>query len=89
MEPHFAIFRWLGLFDVKFRYLIVLVWVAVTVAAVATLPSLSSVTNENNSSFLPANSPSLHAARRGSVPGWNSAHFADSRQPVDRTIDGR
>src|SRR5712692_1719643 len=61
--PRFSLFRWLGGFAIRFRFLIVLVWVLATVVATLTLPSLSSVTDTNNLSFLPANSPSLRAAQ--------------------------
>src|SRR5487761_1156009 len=64
--PRSSIFRWLGRFAVRFRFLIVLAWLVVTVVATLTLPSLSSVTDSNNLSFLPANSPSLHAAQLAS-----------------------
>jgi RND superfamily putative drug exporter len=49
-------------FDIRFRWLIVAVWIAGTVAGVSLLPSLSSVTNSNNSSFLPASASSQQAA---------------------------
>lgn len=64
--PRSSIFRWLGHFAARFRFLIVLAWLLVTVVAMLTLPSLSSVTDSNNLSFLPANSPSLHAAQLAS-----------------------
>ncbi len=50
-----------GRFAVRFRYLIVILWVVGAIASVRLLPSLSSVSNSDNSSFLPASSPSLHA----------------------------
>lgn len=55
-------FAAVGRFAVRFRWVIVAVWV---VGAVATqlLPSLASVTQDNNSDFLPANVPSMRAAR--------------------------
>jgi len=64
--PRSSLFRWLGRFAVRFRLLIVLVWLVVTAVAALTLPSLSSVTDSNNLSFLPANSPSLRAAQLAS-----------------------
>jgi RND superfamily putative drug exporter len=57
-----AIFGSIGRFAVSFRWLVVLVWVAGAVAAAALLPSLSSVTQNNNSKFLPASAGSEHAA---------------------------
>jgi RND superfamily putative drug exporter len=47
---------------VRFRYLIVLAWIVVTLLAVRLLPSLSDVAKDTTSGFLPANSPSMQAA---------------------------
>jgi len=55
-------FALIGRFSVKYRYAIVVAWVVVTVLSVRSLPSLSSVSNNNNSAFLPKNVPSLQAA---------------------------
>ena len=52
-----------GRFAVRFRWLIVVAWLAATVLAHLFLPSLGSVANSSNVSFLPASSPSLQAAR--------------------------
>ena len=49
-------------FDVRFRWLIVIVWVVGVVAAVRLLPSLADVTQSNNVQFLPPSSPSVQAA---------------------------
>jgi RND superfamily putative drug exporter len=57
-----AVFAAIGRFSVRFRWLVVVVWLAGTVAAVQLLPSLASVTNSNNADFLPASAPSSHAA---------------------------
>lgn len=57
----FKIFAAIGKFSVKFRWLVVLVWLVGTIMAVHSLPSLSSVTQSDNSSFLPANAPSQKA----------------------------
>jgi RND superfamily putative drug exporter len=57
-----AIFGAIGRFCVRVRWLVVLVWVAAAVAAMTQLPSLSSVAQSNNIKFLPASSPSEHAA---------------------------
>ncbi|HEX9336104.1 MAG TPA: MMPL family transporter, partial [Pseudonocardiaceae bacterium] len=57
-----AVFAGIGRFSVRFRWLVVVVWLAGTVAAVQLLPSLASVTNSNNADFLPASAPSSHAA---------------------------
>ncbi len=53
----------LGAFDVRFRYLIVVFWLVVTVVCVRTLPGLGSVAKDTESGFLPANSASMHAAQ--------------------------
>jgi RND superfamily putative drug exporter len=57
-----AFFAGIGRFSVRFRWLVVVVWLAGTVAAAHFLPSLASVTNSNNADFLPASAPSSHAA---------------------------
>ena len=57
-----AIFGAIGRVAVRFRWLVVLAWIAAAFGAVTQLPSLASVTNNNNSTFLPASAPSEHAA---------------------------
>ena len=57
-----AIFGAIGRFAVRFRWLVALAWIAAAFGAVTQLPSLASVTNNNNSTFLPASAPSEHAA---------------------------
>jgi RND superfamily putative drug exporter len=57
-----TIFGAIGSFAVRFRWLVVAAWLAATVLIPATLPSLASVTQGNNSDFLPASAPSQHAA---------------------------
>jgi putative drug exporter of the RND superfamily len=52
-----------GRFAVRFRWAIVVAWVAATVLANLFFPSLTSVARQNNTSSLPASSPSLQAAR--------------------------
>ncbi len=67
-------FAALGRLTVRFRYLIVVAWLVATVLSIRLLPNLSSVTNNNNNSFLPANSASVRAAQlagpfqQGSLP---------------------
>ncbi|HEY6279501.1 MAG TPA: MMPL family transporter [Streptosporangiaceae bacterium] len=58
-----TIFRGIGAFAVRFRWLVLAVWVAGAIAAASLLPSLNSVTQNNNSKFLPASAPSEHAAQ--------------------------
>jgi RND superfamily putative drug exporter len=55
-----------GRLAVRFRWAIVLAWVAGVAAAMALLPSLSSVTQSDNTSFLPASAPSEQAAQLAS-----------------------
>jgi RND superfamily putative drug exporter len=52
----------LARFDIRFRWLIVAVWVVGAIAASRALPSLASVTQSSNALFLPASAPSQHAA---------------------------
>jgi putative drug exporter of the RND superfamily len=54
-----------GRFAVRFRWVVVVAWVAATVLAHHFFPSLTSVAQASNTSFLPASSPSLQAARLG------------------------
>jgi putative drug exporter of the RND superfamily len=63
------IFRAIGSFAVRFRWLVVIVWVAAAVVIPKTLPSLASVTQANNSSFLPASAPDQKAAQLASPFG--------------------
>ena len=63
MSTSFAV---AGRLAVRFRWAIVLAWVAGTVAAVTLLPSLSNVTQSDNTSFLPASAPSERAAQLAS-----------------------
>ncbi len=55
-------FAALGRAVVRFRWLIIVIWVLGTVFAVRTLPSLGSQVNNDNSQFLPASAPSNQAA---------------------------
>jgi putative drug exporter of the RND superfamily len=57
------VFSTIGSLSVRFRWLVTLIWVIGAVAAVTQLPSLSSVTQANNTKFLPASAPSEHAAQ--------------------------
>ena len=57
-----TIFRAIGSFCVRFRWLVLAAWVAGAIAAATLLPALSSVTQGNNAKFLPASAPSEHAA---------------------------
>src|SRR5579862_4320833 len=59
-------FAAIGRLSVRYRWAIVAAWVAGTVAAMTLLPSLSSVTQSDNTSFLPASAPSEQAAQLAS-----------------------
>jgi RND superfamily putative drug exporter len=56
------VFAGIGRFSVRFRWPIVVAWIVGVAAAVVFLPSLSSIAQSNNSSFLPSNVPSNQAA---------------------------
>ncbi|HLX87972.1 MAG TPA: MMPL family transporter [Acidimicrobiales bacterium] len=58
MQP-FAV---LGRAVVRFRWIVVAVWLVGVPLAVTSLPSLSSVAKDDNTSFLPASAPSQRAA---------------------------
>jgi RND superfamily putative drug exporter len=55
------IFQAIGRFAVKFRWVVLIVWIVAAVAIPRELPSLASVTQGNNSAFLPASAPSEKA----------------------------
>ncbi len=57
------VYAGLGRFAVRFRWPVLIGWIAVTVVAVHLLPSLASVSKDSNSAFLPASAPSMRAAR--------------------------
>jgi RND superfamily putative drug exporter len=48
--------------SIRFRWLVLMLWIVLPIAAASGLPSLSSVTQANNSEFLSASSPSQQAA---------------------------
>lgn len=55
------IFRAIGKFAVKFRWVVLIFWIAAAALIPRALPSLASVTQGNNSAFLPASAPSEQA----------------------------
>ncbi len=59
-------FTAVGRLTVRFRWAILLAWIIGMVAAMALLPSLGSVTQGDNTSFLPASAPSQRAAQLAS-----------------------
>src|SRR5260370_8079678 len=61
-----SFFAVIGRRSVRFRWAIVLAWVAGAVAAMTLLPSLSSVTQSDSTRFLPVDAPSEQAAQLAS-----------------------
>jgi len=74
-------FGLIGKYSIKFRWIILILWVAATILIAKELPSLSSVTQSNNSSFLPSTSATEKAIALTSAFGKNS-----SNQPVPVVI---
>jgi putative drug exporter of the RND superfamily len=68
-QAGYQVFAAIGKFSVKFRWLVVLVWIVGTVAAVHYLPSLTDATQSDNSSFLPSSAPSEKAINLASAFG--------------------
>jgi putative drug exporter of the RND superfamily len=58
-----AIFGGIGAFAVRFRWVVIAAWLIAAFAVPKFLPSLNSVTQGNNSAFLPASAPSEQAAQ--------------------------
>jgi RND superfamily putative drug exporter len=58
-----AIFGAIGRFSVRFRWSMLLAWIIGAAAASAFLPSLSSVTQNDNTKFLPSSAPFERAAK--------------------------
>ena len=56
-------FAALGRFSVRFRWVVLAVWIVGTLACAHLLPSLSSVVQNDNTSFLPSSSPSVVASQ--------------------------
>jgi hypothetical protein len=67
-------------FDVRFRWVIVVVWVAGAIAGIRLLPSLSSVTQPSNTQFLSSSAPR---------PGCESGRMAETDIPPDLAAEGR
>ena len=55
------VFASIGNFSVRFRWVIVVGWVLITIVSVKAFPGLSDVAKDSQSSFLPASSPSVQA----------------------------
>jgi RND superfamily putative drug exporter len=71
------VFEALARSSIKFRWVIVALWIVAPVLATRTLPSLSSVTQSNNAQFLSSSSPSMQAAALAApFQGKNAASTA-------------
>ncbi len=69
-----TVYAALGHFDVRFRYLIVVAWLVITVVCVRAFPSLASVTPSTSiGAFLPASAPSIQATNLA-APFQNSRY---------------
>ena len=55
------LFAAIGNFSVRFRWLVLVLWLVVTIVSVKTLPGLADAAKDAQSGFLPASSPSLQA----------------------------
>jgi putative drug exporter of the RND superfamily len=66
-----SVFAAIGRYSVRYRWLVIAIWVLGAFAAVRLLPSLSSVTQSNNQKFLPASAPSMHAVTLAAPFGTN------------------
>ncbi|HEV2402871.1 MAG TPA: MMPL family transporter [Candidatus Saccharimonadales bacterium] len=71
-QKGFRFFATIGRLSVRFRWLVLLIWLVGVFVSVHFLPSLSSVTQSDNSAFLPASSPTEKAAKLASVFGSKS-----------------
>src|SRR4029077_9164599 len=76
----------LARFDIRFRWVIVAVWIIGAIAASRLLPSLSSVTQSNNPLFLPASSPSQHAAALAAP--FQTTHAGSTAVVIASRADG-
>src|SRR5207245_10688024 len=61
-QEQIATLEFLARFDIRFRWLIVAVWIIGSIVAMRVLPGLASLSQSNNAQFLPSSAPSQHAA---------------------------
>src|SRR5947209_6704516 len=54
-------FQAIGRFAVRFRWLVLVAWIVAIPLLTANLPNINDVSKNNNSDFLPKNSPSVEA----------------------------
>lgn len=59
----FKLFEGIGRFSVRFRWLVIVIWIIGVAVIVNNLPSLGSVTQSNNTNFLPSSSPTEKALK--------------------------
>ena len=55
-------FAALGRFSVRFRWPVIVAWIAIAIITSIALPSMGSEVNNDNSQFLPSSAPSVQAA---------------------------
>ena len=67
---------------IRFRYLVIALWIVAAILAIGLFPSLSSVVTSDNSSFLPSSAPSRQAATLASP-------FLPPSGPLPSTVDNR
>ncbi len=65
------LFHGIGTFSVRYRWLVVAVWIIGAIVAIRALPSLASQVNNDNSAFLPASAPSMKATTLAAPLGLN------------------
>ena len=76
------VFASIGNFSVRFRWLIVIGWLLITIVSVKAFPGLSDVAKDSQSSFLPASSPSVQAEDLAQP-------FQDSQHGIATLVAGR
>ncbi len=65
-------FKKIAQLSIKFRWLVLLIWIVGSFIIIKTLPNLNNATNSNNSDFLPSNSASQKAISLDKVFGGSS-----------------
>jgi RND superfamily putative drug exporter len=58
-----AMFEAIGRFSVRFRWFIIVFWIIAVPVVTANFPSITNVTKNDNSDFLPKNSPTVQATK--------------------------
>ncbi len=76
------LFIGLGTFSVRYRWLVVVVWVLITIVSVKAFPGLSSISQSGISGFLPASAPSVSASRLAAP--FQNAKYASATLIVAR-----